>query len=441
MNYRVFNKSRQGVRHIQNNLPCQDSSASEIYQGVCIVVVADGHGSRKHFRSDRGSGIACKVALETIHGYIDGDFQTSDIDEELTRLKGTICQRWCAAVRQDLENNPWSQEELDDCKQLFSLDQYKALCDGTEVLIAYGSTLCAAFATETGWAAIQLGDGCFVYVSQNGVYEWPMPDSHINEGNLTASLCMQDPMYDFRHCWGTDIPAGLFVMTDGIEKTFPPEGEKLAGIIHRIRENECRDDQEKDNDLVMMLDLISKHNRAGDDVSIAGIIDQSAKDVLPSLGKSQRKQELKRLKAQIEEIENTISFNEQRLSKAEENDDDLFSGAVNRIKYTILQKKIVLKELMENERILCEELEEKHFAAEQPQDKKNMPVFFKTAAVVDTAADMEDLCTSQDYATDEQETETIAEKKAVGEQSDYYEEPHSEGLSLEQMLNTRRKKK
>ena len=66
MEYRLFHCTRTGASHIRKHLPCQDASASAVIRGLSVAVVADGHGSRRHFRSDRGAVIACRTVLEKV---------------------------------------------------------------------------------------------------------------------------------------------------------------------------------------------------------------------------------------------------------------------------------------------------------------------------------------------------------------------------------------
>ena len=80
MNYYPFDMSRRGASHIARNLPCQDASFSEEYKGTMIAITADGHGNRRHFRSQKGAQIACRIAADRIKEFLDSN---SD-DESVT---------------------------------------------------------------------------------------------------------------------------------------------------------------------------------------------------------------------------------------------------------------------------------------------------------------------------------------------------------------------
>ena len=61
-----FSHSVTGASHTATGLICQDHSAYEVNEYYSIAAIADGHGSKKYFRSHLGSEFAVKAALETI---------------------------------------------------------------------------------------------------------------------------------------------------------------------------------------------------------------------------------------------------------------------------------------------------------------------------------------------------------------------------------------
>ena len=314
MDYRPFHLSRIGAEHIRRGLPCQDASISTAESKVQIAAVADGHGSRRHFRSERGSAIACRIATEKIQALFPKRGKPGiPTEEQLIRLKQDICEAWMEAVREDYEKNPWTEQELAEEQKLLTEDQFIRLTDGTDAAIAYGSTLCAVFTYAGGWSAIQLGDGGFTHISADGRYEWPMPESLVNEGNRTASLCMQDPMRDFRHCSGKDQPVGLLVFTDGIEKVFPPQGKEIVSLLHWIWRNEYSAESARKDNLCRTLDMLSSRSSIGDDASVAGLVDPEAEDAEPVAGQSQKKKELDRLYARLAEINSSMAYKRQQL--------------------------------------------------------------------------------------------------------------------------------
>ena len=61
-----FSHSVMGASHEKTGLVCQDSSAYKVCDDYAVCVVADGHGSKKHFRSNIGSKFAIEATISTI---------------------------------------------------------------------------------------------------------------------------------------------------------------------------------------------------------------------------------------------------------------------------------------------------------------------------------------------------------------------------------------
>lgn len=311
-----FAMTRTGASHIADERPCQDASCSGRYGDYAFAVVADGHGNRRHFRSDRGSTIACDVAKNAICAFLDADApETEALEARLDRMKETICTAWLDAVTEDFQEHPWSEAELEEMRGLLTEEQMARLLDGTDAAIAYGSTLCAVFTHPEGWTAIQLGDGGFARIGPDGSYDWHMPESRVNQGNRTASLCMKTPMRDFRHCCGTGAVSGLLVYTDGIEKVFPAQGRELASFLHWIWRNEYGEASIREENLARTLDTLTRRSHVGDDLSVAGLFDPEAEDVEPKLGRAQQLQELERLQAKYQELNSSAEYNRNRLEQ------------------------------------------------------------------------------------------------------------------------------
>ena len=77
MNIASYNFSERGIMHIENDLPCQDSSDVMSYGLWRIAIVADGVGSCKH--SDDASRIAVKSALKTVYNCFPNNCKEEDL--------------------------------------------------------------------------------------------------------------------------------------------------------------------------------------------------------------------------------------------------------------------------------------------------------------------------------------------------------------------------
>jgi serine/threonine protein phosphatase PrpC len=100
--YIAFKAIAQGDSHKEKNLPCQDAVLASAVPNSGVAIVADGHGSEKHFRSDAGSQTAVNTALYAITDFLklqDKRKKTmrdaAYIDEQLRQLERYIIVRNC----------------------------------------------------------------------------------------------------------------------------------------------------------------------------------------------------------------------------------------------------------------------------------------------------------------------------------------------------------
>lgn len=315
MSYQAFQCSRIGALHLKKGLPRQDRTAIMEEPGLYIAVSADGHGNRRHFRSEIGAEFACDVTIAEVCQFIREKGDLPFYDEEFSILAKRIVSAWRKKVGDHFSGHPWNKEELEEQKKLLSPAGLETLMNGDICYIPYGSTLCAVFSNGSKWGAVQIGDGSLTVVTDKGEYLWPMPESTINEGNKTASLCMNDPLKDFRYCKGEDHPAALFVYTDGIDKVLPPGSKELTSLLHWVLENELTGGENKEGNLEKTLDLLTKKSTIGDDISIVGIVETEAEIIAPVRTKQQQLSELKKIEANLKETENTIRFNRERIGR------------------------------------------------------------------------------------------------------------------------------
>ena len=105
----------KGATHVRNQMPCQDNKRIvEISDKIAIVAVADGHGSSKCPRSDRGSMIAVNSFYEVMKNYLKvyGEDETglSNLITFLNRegdmrFAQDVCEEWQARVKQSFYKN------------------------------------------------------------------------------------------------------------------------------------------------------------------------------------------------------------------------------------------------------------------------------------------------------------------------------------------------
>jgi len=219
-----FNISIQGFSHISKGLVCQDSSAFYCDDTISIAVVADGHGSQKHFRSDVGSKIAVDIAIKSIKDFMTDESSftkaiKNNSDKVLTRVESNIVYNWNNSINEHYNNNPICENEISEISQ-HDLQQLS-------IESIYGSTLIIATMTDNYWFGIQIGDGNCVCLYQNGESKILIPSDDRLVANFTTSLCDNDAIHNFRHYYSNVMPIALLVSTDGLSGSFFDENTFL----------------------------------------------------------------------------------------------------------------------------------------------------------------------------------------------------------------------
>lgn len=299
-----FACSEQGYNHIKAGKVCQDSSGSYSDELMSIAVVADGHGSDNYPRTDRGSGFAVNVTINTIQEFVrtvkENDIDISqDSNNYLEQLTKHILQKWYEAVEADYSRYPLTEEELTKVSSKYKL-RYKS---GEYKEKAYGATLIAVCQTKEYWFGLQIGDGKCVCVSQEGEISEPISWDEACQQNITTSICDSDAIGEFRYYFSKECPIAILIGSDGIDDSYAGSEElyrfyqAVLGVFvehgPEIGANEVREH----------LPIISKRG-SGDDVSIAGIISATLSVEFKSVLKAQR--EYSAAKAQIEQTEHDI---------------------------------------------------------------------------------------------------------------------------------------
>ena len=109
--YVGLSEAVRGASHVESNTVCQDYADYKITDSYAVAAVADGHGSKKHFRSDVGSRLAVSVVLNTIKDfYADVDeFETSFMENPnkvILKIQKHIISYWNKEIALYHENNP-----------------------------------------------------------------------------------------------------------------------------------------------------------------------------------------------------------------------------------------------------------------------------------------------------------------------------------------------
>ena len=252
-----------GDSHLKKGIVCQDSSGHQVTDSYGIAVVADGHGSAKHFRSDVGSRLAVKISLGLLSNYMTRpDFKEQFLlhpDFILEQMEKQILMKWREAVEVYHQENPLSEEEE---KKLAAMgSQSKRI----RTAVIYGSTVLCAVMAEGFSFGLVLGDGGFVVLDSDGKLFIPIEDKN-SHANYTSSLCNTDAIRYFEHWYSREETEALFVSTDGLYKSFASEEDFLR--YHGLLSHMLKD---SDQTLKSLERNFEKRTRegSGDDISIA----------------------------------------------------------------------------------------------------------------------------------------------------------------------------
>ena len=223
----VFGKSVKGATHEKNGLPLQDNcKIEEISDKITIIAVADGHGSSKCPRSDRGSLIAVNTFCTVMKNYLlnygkEKDGLTNLVTflnrEGDMRFAQDICEEWQARVKQSFYKNKdgsvLDKEGNTDWKKVYSL---------------YGTTLLGMLITDTFVFSFQIGDGDINYIAGDEISPLVEPEKFL--GTETHSLSKLDAWRKAvasvrRKNAADDVPYLYMLSTDGFSNSFVNEEE------------------------------------------------------------------------------------------------------------------------------------------------------------------------------------------------------------------------
>lgn len=261
--YQGLTASATGSSHLRVQKPCQDKSAAFGNYDFSAIVVCDGHGGEKHFRSDKGAEIAVSVAQKIVPAFVKSVGKHPDPPAFSCRwkeLEKRMVFIWRETVEKDYEKQPFSNQELTD----FSSDMQDEL--KSDPCIAYGTTLLLAVMCSEHLFLLQLGDGdCAVF--RTGTNEKPIADDPRCAFGRTASLCDKDALAHIRDCILSDKQiVGCVLSSDGVKNSFESEEYYLKFCQTLVAE--CRTNRKAKIELQQFLPQLSS-NGSGDDVSIA----------------------------------------------------------------------------------------------------------------------------------------------------------------------------
>jgi len=287
----ALSASVRGASHEKNGQGNQDAVRLKNPSGpadVLILALADGHGSTRSFRSERGSAMAAECALRELTRFV----QRLGPDAPLSRVRHQAQQRWPRdlieawkkAVRADLAARPFSQLDFAAFPE-----RPPILKPGEDLPIsaylAYGATLVTVAITRRYILYSQLGDGDILSVQGDGFVTRPLPRQHEFMANQTISLCSQDAHEKFQvrvDALRSPSPALIMLSTDGYANCFGYDEEfyqVASDFLDYLRTEGTGFVREKLEGWLGQ----SSHDGSGDDITV-GLAARA--NALKSIGKS-----------------------------------------------------------------------------------------------------------------------------------------------------------
>ncbi|MFD3518871.1 protein phosphatase 2C domain-containing protein [Streptomyces sp. NPDC058653] len=203
-----------------------------------VLAVADGHGSRAHFRSEMGARWAVETFTDSALVYAREVVRRGDDAANLPRLLAEartlpqqVVHAWRRRVLTHEANSPAHGGNTASGAVPGTATDGTAGAAPAADLAVYGSTLIGAVLTERLLVCWQLGDGDIVIVDEDGTTHMPFytgPDM----GDETESLCEPEAWRKARLHWqpltGGGPPPGVLISTDGLSKSFADHEGFLA---------------------------------------------------------------------------------------------------------------------------------------------------------------------------------------------------------------------
>lgn len=236
--WRVVAATARGASHEAAGTSNQDAVHSVglecLGAGAVVAAVSDGHGDRRHFRSDRGARFAVETACRC-SADLAGRLECLDDAAELegllvATLVPTILEQWRSAVNADVQRAPFTHAE-----------EARRAARNDAPVMAYGTTLLMAIGGRDWVLLAQIGDGDVIAMRPDGDVTVPIPCDPSLDGLRTTSLCQPSALDAFRVAVIdrslTEL-AGVLLATDGFGNAQAAdrwEGAVGADLVDMIR--------------------------------------------------------------------------------------------------------------------------------------------------------------------------------------------------------------
>lgn len=264
-----FSYSVKGASHEVRGIVCQDSSVHYAGENYAVAVVADGHGSKKHFRSNIGSRLAVESTLEVIARFYE---KTEEFDELFPKnhkliirnIERQIISEWNTKITEHYMANPVTADER--CE--FSAEEFENI----PIESYYGTTLVASVACRGFSFGFQIGDGSLVAVYEDGTTSMLIDYEESNPANITSSMCNANALSMFADFYECDKKiAAMFLSTDGLYTSFGSDNDFLD--YHTIIAAQLAESADFNESVIKNLQKRSNYGTQ-DDISLSCVYDE-----------------------------------------------------------------------------------------------------------------------------------------------------------------------
>ncbi len=307
--------TRTGASHRRRGVVCQDASGWHCFQDrqgelVQLMAVADGHGGARYGRSDVGSWLACRTALNTARQLFQSQAigaarplppwraaaelsspllrQGQPLQEQPDQAQPDQEQPWLEPqglepewLQQQWLQQQWLGQEFPRAIQRRWLQavhrhwRRQRPAEGSEAFspLLYGTTLGLVVMTPRWWGHTGLGDWDLLQLHASGSQLLSQESDPAAAGEATFSLCLNDAATHFASRTAIqrldpEAPAfALVLSTDGIRKSCSTDDDFLS-LGRYLSQAPLPVAGEPAVDLVASLDRISSQG-SGDDVTVA----------------------------------------------------------------------------------------------------------------------------------------------------------------------------
>ena len=256
---RICSASVRGNSHVLRDIPNQDSSYYKFGNSnqSWAAAIADGHGSSAHPRSELGSRIAVKCAVDVLLGYLESN-EADSID--LKELRAKLAERMIQAWRDHISEHHLNQHEEQDPGS-----SIQELSDRDFIL--YGTTLAFAAPYKDAILLGSIGDSDVFWRSESGlVRNLNLFDNDGDGiGEETHSLCLPNAKKFFSLvALQVGSNGGTLVLaTDGVKKSLRTDVD-LNNLLDHYHGLAATDQEAVEDDLREQLEELTTEG-SGDD--------------------------------------------------------------------------------------------------------------------------------------------------------------------------------